>query len=85
MTTSTRTLKQYIQQAGQQAKATECVIYSRSESGVITRHGDQRIDQHGHLPMDQYQHEEHLAGWPERRVFWTNVSGVAVGDAPLKF
>ena len=77
-----RTLKAYVQQAGQAGKAAECALYTRDESGLITRL-DLRIN--GTRDAAQYAHEERLSGHPERRIFWVDETGPSIGAAPIAF
>jgi hypothetical protein len=77
-----RNLKTYIEQSGQNGKNAECAIYTRDASGVIERTGH-RIN--GNQDANQYQHEERLQGWPERRVFWVDATGPSIGAAPIAF
>ena len=77
-----RSLANYIRLAGQSGKGAECAIYARDASGIITRL-DLRIS--GARDATQYAHEERLAGWPERRVFWADDTGPSIGAAPIAF
>ena len=64
----------------------EYAIYYRSDSGDITRLGHTLDDEARPLSTADRGDwdEERLAGWPERRVFWNNATGVAIGYAPIR-
>lgn len=57
---------------------TKYVIYSRDESGILTRQHHVRL---AAVNAAEYVHPEPLRGWPETRVMWQRKTGVSLGIA----
>lgn len=61
----------------------EYALYYRSDSGDLTRDGYIIDDETRIVDRGEWA-EEQLTGWPERRVYWNNATGPAVGYAPIR-
>lgn len=58
----------------------EYMIYTRDESGIISRTGSFVDTTVREIEMGE-EIEERLTGWPERTIYWTSKAGCATGYA----
>ena len=63
-------------------RTTKYVIYTRDESGMLTRHHGEHVRLTA-ADAAEYKHAETLRGWPETRVRWQRQTGVSLGIARL--
>lgn len=58
------------------------VFYERDEAGLLTRI-HRPVQLRDRSRKADYKWREVLTGWPERVVYWTHETGIAVGVAPV--
>ena len=58
----------------------EYVIYTREESGILSRSGEVVDSDVREIDLGEMA-EEKLTGWPERTIYWASATGATIGYA----